>query len=152
MQCKCTWHALRFRNHNPKHVWPHLLGGSLPPWEVSVSTLSSILWLQFDISNQAPLKAASNEQFFIGWILFRRLWLFLMMLRLFFFGNQACFTGTNLCCCCWCLGKGYLAWGPEFLGGSLWGWGTLGLTGLLTPHWWHMGVLCTGGAYLDSFL
>jgi hypothetical protein len=30
--------------------------------------------------------------------------------------------------------------------------GPLVLTRLLTPHWWHVGVLCTGGAYLESFL
>jgi hypothetical protein len=81
MQCKCTWHALRFRNHNPRHVWPHLLGGSTPPSEVSVLILSSILRLQIHISDQASHKAANNGQFFIGWILFRRLRLFLMMLR-----------------------------------------------------------------------
>jgi hypothetical protein len=81
MQCKCTCHALGFKNHNPRYVWPHLLGGSAPPREVSVPILSSILWLQFHIYDQTPHKAASNGQFFIGWILFRRLRLFLMMLR-----------------------------------------------------------------------
>jgi len=81
MQCKCTWHAPGFRNHNPRHVWPHLLGGSAPPWQVNVPILSSILRLQFHISDQAPHKAANNGQFFIGWILFRSLRLFLMMLR-----------------------------------------------------------------------
>jgi hypothetical protein len=81
MQCKCTWHALGFMNLIPRHVWPHLQGGSAPPREVSVPILSSILWLQIHISDQAPYKAGSNGQFFIGWILFRLLWLFLMMLR-----------------------------------------------------------------------
>jgi hypothetical protein len=35
--------------------------------------LSSIIWLQIHISDQALHKAASNGQFFIGWILFRLL-------------------------------------------------------------------------------
>lgn len=94
MQCKCTWHALGFRNHNPRHVWPHLLGGSAPPWEVSVPILSSFLRLQFHISDQVPHKAASNGQFFVGWILFRHLRLFLMILR-FVLLRQPCLFYKN---------------------------------------------------------
>jgi hypothetical protein len=73
MQCRCTWHALGFMNHNPGHVWPHLLGGSASPWEVSGLILSNpcltyLCWMWTGLNlvvHPSQYVPHYNRQFFI---------------------------------------------------------------------------------------